>query len=71
MEIPQATSLKYLGSTIRGRLDSEVSRKFGLVKPDFLSLPKLGGHADIPVSDKLCYFEGLVIAHNQQNNETS
>lgn len=63
-EIPPATSLKYLGATVdaHGRLDSEVSRKLGLAKSDFLSLCKLWSHANISVRDKLRYFESLVVS---------
>ena len=62
--MPQSSSMKYLGSTIdaHGRLDSEVFRKLGLAKADFLSLSKLWGHANVPIKDKLHYFESLVIS---------
>ena len=60
----EVTSLQYLGAVMdgHGRSDSEVSRKLGTAKGDFRVLSKVWRHANVPLKQKLHYFESLIIS---------
>ncbi len=45
-----------------GRSDSEMSRKIGSATCDFHLLQKHWGHANVPLQDKLAFFQSLVVA---------
>ena len=48
-----------------GRVDSELSRRLGMAAADFRSLQKLWGHANVPVAQKLRFFEALILSRLQ------
>jgi len=56
--------LEYLGGLISrdGRADSEISRKIGRAYADFRSLRSLWSHAGVSRSEKVRYFETLVLS---------
>ena len=65
--IEEKGSIEYLGALLSadGRMDSEISRRIGMASADFRRLQKLWGHANVPVSDKLQYFQSLVSSRLQ------
>ena len=48
-----------------GRADSELSRRIGTAAADFRQLRKLWSHADVSVTDKLRFFQSLIVSRLQ------
>lgn len=70
--IPESGTLEYLGALLSadGRVDSELSRRIGMAADDFRSLQKLWGHANVPVAQKLRFFEALILSRLQSDLAT-
>ena len=70
--IDEQGSIKYLGAVLSadGRVDSEISRRIGTAAGDFRRLQKLWSHANVPVADKLHYFQALIVSRLQYGLST-
>ena len=57
-------SMLYLGSTVHsdGKLRCEVSRKLGMASAEFKVLHRLWRNSSLPVSQKICLFDALVVS---------
>ena len=57
-------SLKYLGAVLQntGRIDPEISSKFGIARQDFRSLVQIWQHANISKRRKIQLYHSLVLS---------
>ena len=57
----QTSSLQYFGAVLSrdGRVDSEISRKLGAARADFMQLRQLWGHSCVTLRDKSQLFPRL------------